>query len=187
MRFKVVVVDLEVSPRVRRWAKWVGIPLAILLGGTALVRAADPHMWSANDVLTATDLNASFKAVTDRVAALEGAKASVKVVMDNSPGPLTTTGKTAMFTSSGGQLLVMVSGSAFDNAGGLLEVAVQLDGNTIGQLAESTNEGGSHRAFPARTFSAMPAAGTHTIGLIGSASTETDTADFFNVTVVETR
>jgi hypothetical protein len=187
MKFKFVVVDMEVSPRVKAWTKWLGGPLVILLGATALVRAADPNMWHQNDVLTANDLNASFKAVTDRLVALEAAKTTVKVVMDDAPGPLGTA-KTAMFTSSGGQLVIVVSGSAFAApTGGQLDVTVQLDGNTIGHLTESANEANSHRAFPARMLTSMPASGTHTIGLVPSAATATDAGDFFNVTIIETR
>jgi hypothetical protein len=187
MKIKFVVVDLEVSPRVKAWTKWLGVPLAILLGTTALVRAADPNVWHQNDVLTASDLNASFKAVTDRLVALEAGKTSVKVVMDDTPGPLGTA-KTAMFASTGGQLVIVVSGSGFAApTGSQLDVVVQLDGAAIGHLTVTTNEPNSHKAFPARMLTAMPAAGAHTIGLVPSAATVTDGGDFFNVTVIETR
>jgi hypothetical protein len=187
MRVKLVVVDLEVSPRVKAWAKWLGLPLAILLGTTAIVRAADPNIWHANDVLTANDLNASFKAVTDRLVALEAAKTSVKIVMDDSAGPLPAAGKTAMFASGGGQLMIVISGSGFAASPTQLDVEVQLDGTPIGHLTVTTNEANSHKSFPARMLTAAPASGTHTIALVPSPATITDGADFFNVTVVETR
>jgi hypothetical protein len=186
MRLKVVVVDLEVSPRARRWAKWMGIPLALVLASTAIVRAADPHSWNAGDPLSAEDLNNSFKAVTDRLATLEARKTTAKLVMDQVAGPLPATGKTAMFASSGGLLLVQVSGSAFAASAVALDLAIQFDGNVVGHLTVTTNEAFSHKAFPTRLFPVTAQAGNHTIGLIPGAATVTD-GDLFSVVVVETQ
>jgi hypothetical protein len=114
-------------------------------------------------------------------------RTTATVVMDNVPGPLGTTGKTMTFMSSGGQVILVVSGSAWSGAASILDVAVQLDGVTIGHLKTYTNEGSSHKAFPARAITVSPlAAGTHTIGLVGGAATvNTDATDWFNVTAVE--
>jgi hypothetical protein len=63
MKLKVVVVDLEVSARTKRWALGIGVPLALLLGGSAIAWAAGLHTWNTGDTLQAADLNANFQAL----------------------------------------------------------------------------------------------------------------------------
>jgi len=71
MKLKVVVVDLEVSPRAKRWALRIGIPLATLVGGATLAWAASVHTWSDGDTLSAADLNANFSALQGEIATLQ--------------------------------------------------------------------------------------------------------------------
>ncbi|MDB4981348.1 MAG: hypothetical protein JWM82_2100 [Myxococcales bacterium] len=49
----------------------VGVPIAVVAGAFALARAAAPHTFADGDVLRASDLNASFAALDQRIAALE--------------------------------------------------------------------------------------------------------------------
>ena len=167
-----------------RW--WI---LTVLLTAPLLALAADvPHMFTAGTVISSTEVNENFKNLSDRVTALENAKTNVTVVMDNVTGALPATGKTAVFTTAGGPLMIIASGMGWQPAsGGTLDVAVQLDGNTIGHLKGFTNETGSHKTLPTKVFQVpAPMAGSHTLGLIASATT-TDTNDYFNVTVIEYR
>ena len=60
MKLKFVVVDLEISPRLRRWTLRLGIPLASLIGGTAIAYAAGLKTWATGDLLSASDLNDNF-------------------------------------------------------------------------------------------------------------------------------
>jgi hypothetical protein len=60
MKLKVVIVDLEIPPRVKRWALRVGIPLGVVLGGGAVAWAAGLVTWTTGTTLTAADLNNNF-------------------------------------------------------------------------------------------------------------------------------
>jgi hypothetical protein len=60
MKLKVVIVDLEIPPHVKRWALRIGIPLAVLLGGSAIAYAAGLVTWTDGQTLKAADLNANF-------------------------------------------------------------------------------------------------------------------------------
>jgi hypothetical protein len=107
------------------------------------------------------------------------------VAMANVPGPLP---KSAAFQSSGGSLLLMVSGSAFrpQNMAGLMTVTVQLDAQNLGDVRAFTNEAYSHRPLVERSFFVSTAGpGTHTINLLAGADTLSDPNDYFNVTVIE--
>ena len=71
MKLQIVVVDLEVSPRVKRLALRLGIPLA-LLGAASVAYAGTVHTWADGDALNASDLNGSFQALQDQITALNG-------------------------------------------------------------------------------------------------------------------
>jgi hypothetical protein len=60
---KVVVVDLEIPPRVKKWGLRLGIPLVILLGAGAAAYAAGLVTWTDGQTLTAADLNNNFTQV----------------------------------------------------------------------------------------------------------------------------
>ncbi|MBW8844285.1 MAG: hypothetical protein JF607_04850 [Burkholderiales bacterium] len=99
-------------------------------------------------------------------------------------GPMTLS---TSFTSNGGTLLVMASGSAFRSSAGRIGFFVQIDSiNRVVALA-FTNESGSHKAIPP-TFTTLTglAAGTHTLALAPvDGNTQSDFNDFFNVVVLE--
>jgi microcystin-dependent protein len=80
MKFKLLVVDFEVPPRIKRWALRLGIPIAILAAAGVAVAVPSLKQWTAGDTLTADDLNNSFQAVSvpaGTIAAWGGAAASV--------------------------------------------------------------------------------------------------------------
>jgi hypothetical protein len=60
MKLKIVVIDLEIPPRTKKWLLRIGIPLAVLLGGGAIAWAATLHTWNTGDTLQASDLNGNF-------------------------------------------------------------------------------------------------------------------------------
>jgi hypothetical protein len=71
MKLRVVVVDLEIPSRVKRWALKVGIPLGVLLGGGAIAWAQSLHVWNTGDTLQATDLNGNFSNLQNQITALQ--------------------------------------------------------------------------------------------------------------------
>src|SRR5690242_18533227 len=59
------------SPRAKRLLLRVGLPIAIVLGGSALAYANVPTVWKSGDTLKAADLNGNFSALDARLTALE--------------------------------------------------------------------------------------------------------------------
>jgi hypothetical protein len=72
MKIKVVVVDLEISPRAKRIALRVGLPL-LVLGIASAAYGSVPITFSAGSTLHAADLNYNFSALDARITALENA------------------------------------------------------------------------------------------------------------------
>lgn len=72
MKLKVVIIDLEIPPRVKKWALRIGIPTVALLGGGALAYAEGLVTWSSGQTLHATDLNDNFTYLQGEIAALQG-------------------------------------------------------------------------------------------------------------------
>jgi hypothetical protein len=61
MKVRVYVIDIEISPRVKKWIIRAGVPLGVLLGGGALAWAANGMtVWNHGDTLQASALNANF-------------------------------------------------------------------------------------------------------------------------------
>jgi C1q domain len=67
MKLKVLIVDLEIPPRVKKWGLRIGIPLALLLGGGAVAWAAGLHTWMTGDALQASDLNGNFAQLQNEI------------------------------------------------------------------------------------------------------------------------
>ena len=97
MKLKVVIVDLEVSPRAKKWCLRAGIPLALLVGGGAIAWASPPHAFSDGQILTAQELNDNFTALDARLTVVEGqvhapsAFRAVRTTAFNTPANATTT------------------------------------------------------------------------------------------------
>ena len=66
MKLKIVIVDLEIPPRAKKWGLRIGIPAAVL-SVAAVALAAPLHVWSNGDTLQATDLNGNFTALQGSV------------------------------------------------------------------------------------------------------------------------
>ena len=167
--------------------KW-WILTALITAPLVAVAAGVPNMFAPNTTISSAQMNANFTNLADRLTALESArKTKTTLVMNNTAGPLGATGKMASFTSSGGPLLVIVSGTAWAAGANSLIVTVQLDGTNLGSLTAYTNEGASHKTLPTRVFSVpAAAAGNHTVGILaGATDVVTDSNDYFSVTVVE--
>jgi hypothetical protein len=169
--------------------------VTLLLSVPLVALAAVPNIFTPGTVISSAQVNANFMALDQRITALENATPpQASVVMSNKPGPLGTTGITGGFQSNGGSLLIIVSATSFSIQGGFLDIAVQLDGKTIGDLITYTNEGQSHRALATRAFwlpvgvtdGGAPPAGAHTLGFLnGNTTTTNDGNDYFSATVVE--
>jgi hypothetical protein len=71
MKLKIVIVDLEIPPRVKRWGVQVGIPV-VALGIAAVAYAGTPlHSWGSAELLTANDLNGNFSNLQGQITALQ--------------------------------------------------------------------------------------------------------------------
>lgn len=165
--------------------KW-WVVTALVTTPLIALAAGVPHTFSSGASISSTQVNANFKDLSDRVTTLENQRPlTATVVFSNEPNGI---GKTRAFTSSGGPLVIIVSGMAHSSVGGTpLDVSVQLDGNTIGHLLGHTNESHSHKTLPTQILRVPSAAsGSHTIGFTaGGAATKTDDNDYFNATVLE--
>jgi hypothetical protein len=105
-------------------------------------------------------------------------------VMDQSNGTLPLT--SAPFSSGGGTLIIIFSGSGFAGGASVIGMSLQIDGTTVGTVRSFTNELNSHKAFTTNILVRSGiAAGNHTIRLVALTGTSTDVNDFFNVTVLE--
>ncbi|MBX3192100.1 MAG: hypothetical protein KF819_34235 [Labilithrix sp.] len=92
------------------------------------------------------------------------------------------------FMSTGGRLVITVSGSGYRAVGGTLGISVLIDGAAVGAVNAFTNEASSHKALPVRSLVVTGiAAGNHTIAIAAQADTLTDLNDYFNATVLEVR
>lgn len=112
-------------------------------------------------------------------------------IFGNKPGALPMSGD---LTTSGGRLLITVSGSAYRAAtAGTLGVDVSIDGIGVGAINGFTNEAASHKTLPSRSFIVQQGVGigvgggVHTLTLSAQPDTVTDANDYFNVTVLELR
>jgi microcystin-dependent protein len=82
MKLKMLIVDLEIPPRVKRWALRIWGFLAVLAGFSAIAYASLPKTWGMGDMLTATDLNNNFAAVQTPPGTIEAYGGSI----DFNPG-----------------------------------------------------------------------------------------------------
>jgi len=69
MKLKMVVVDLELPPALKRWATRVAVGLAIVGGATASYAGA-LTTWTSGQTLTAEDLNKNFDELQKQIAAV---------------------------------------------------------------------------------------------------------------------
>lgn len=91
MKLKMLVVDLEIPWRVKRWALRIGIPVTVLLGGGALAYGSGLTTWSSGETLQAADLNDNFGYLQGEISALQSAPAPSAFA-----GPLNFSGATSL-------------------------------------------------------------------------------------------
>lgn len=75
MKLKMVVVDLELSARSKRWI--AALAMGLLVSAAAIASATPAHVWMDGNVLTAKDLNDTFKALDDQAMTLTAQVAAV--------------------------------------------------------------------------------------------------------------
>jgi hypothetical protein len=112
MKLKMVIVDLEIPPRVKKWGLRIGIP-ALVLSVAAVAFAAPLHTWSTGDTLQASDLNGNFDnlqgqitTLQTEVAALQDAGKPVSAVVAITATVTGTNGGTATATCPAGYTLI---------------------------------------------------------------------------------
>src|SRR5262249_33970703 len=71
MKLKIVIVEVEIPARVKKWAVRIGLPLVILTIA-AVAFAAPLHTWNQGDGLKAVDLNGNFSNLQGQVTTQEG-------------------------------------------------------------------------------------------------------------------
>jgi hypothetical protein len=120
MKIKIMIVDFEIAPRVKRWAIRIGIPIAVVTGGGALAFASLPQ-FKDGDTLTAKSLNDEFLAVSKgqdamdaRVAALEG-QHLVYGVLDASCKFASQSGGISTVNNGPGDCTVVFAASTFSS------------------------------------------------------------------------
>src|SRR5579859_4313451 len=80
MKVKLIIIDLEIPPSVKRWGIRLGIPLAVLIGGSTIAWAAMLHTWNNGDRLNADDLNGNFATLQSEIAALQQSTTALQQV-----------------------------------------------------------------------------------------------------------
>lgn len=90
------------------------------------------------------------------------------------------------FTTHGGTVLLIVSGSCFSTTANLIGVTVTVDGISRGDVKCYSNELSSHKTLPTGQFLITGlSAGSHTLSLSTLPGSGTDGNDIFTVTVME--
>jgi hypothetical protein len=77
MKLKVVVVDLELPPRVKRWGIRLGIPIFMLSVAALAYAAPTWKVWNTGDTLQAADLNGNFSILQGQVHVPSGFRAEL--------------------------------------------------------------------------------------------------------------
>jgi hypothetical protein len=97
MKLKMVIVDLEIPPRVKKWGLRIGVSVGVLTAGAVALAGTPLHVWNTGDTLQAADLNANFsnlqgqiQAFNNVVSALVTATASGCTVSQQTGSWLTT-------------------------------------------------------------------------------------------------
>jgi C1q domain len=96
VKFKVVVVDLELTARTKTIALRAGILAAVLSAAAVAIAAANPlHTWAAGDTLAATDLNGNFSNLAGQITALQAQSHPASAFHANLTSPTTIQSGTA--------------------------------------------------------------------------------------------
>jgi len=71
VKLKVVVIDLDIPPRVKLLAVRIGLPIAVLVLASAIARASVPVSFVAGSPLRSADLNSDFSNLDTRLFVFE--------------------------------------------------------------------------------------------------------------------
>lgn len=71
VKLKVVVIDLDIPPRLKLLAVRIGLPIAALLVASAIARASVPVAFVAGGTLKSADLNSDFSNLDGRLSVFE--------------------------------------------------------------------------------------------------------------------
>lgn len=90
------------------------------------------------------------------------------------------------FSTGGGTVLMMASGSGYTSTIGTISVTLSVDSAAVGTLQLTANEVSSHKAFvPIFIVLSGLAAGTHSLTFAATSGTIVDGNDPYNVTLLE--
>ena len=89
MKIKLIIVDFEISSRVKRWALRIGIPAAVVVGAGALAYASTLPTFTSGEMLQASDLNTMSSAIAALQAQPPGSPPGTVVAF---AGPVVPTG-----------------------------------------------------------------------------------------------
>jgi hypothetical protein len=134
MKLKIVIVDLEIPPHVKKWTLRLGLPLALLIAG-GVAYADLPHpSWKDGDTLNAADLTNNFQYLQREIAGDGGVQAQISSLANTIQGDQVT------FSAF---LVVSPSGVT---AGGVTWISA----------ASRTNTGAVHLSLAVGAFSGAP-------------------------------
>ncbi|HEX6243888.1 MAG TPA: hypothetical protein VFZ61_23395 [Polyangiales bacterium] len=114
MKLKVVVIDLEMSPALKRWL--LGGAAALIGTGATLAYAAPAHVWSNGDTLTAEHLNAAFGDLDARLAKLDGRVGAIESIAAQSRSAFLATRSDAQDVPHGNDTTLILGQEYFDDS-----------------------------------------------------------------------
>jgi hypothetical protein len=112
MKFKMLIVDLEMPRSVRKWALPIGIATSVLLGGGVAAAAAGLVTFSDGQPLHSADLNTNFNYLQSEISALQNSTPANDTMANLQLISATVTGAnggTATTSCPSGYNLVMAS------------------------------------------------------------------------------
>ena len=158
----------------------------VLVGGVYAADLTVPHTFYPGTAAKSSEINENFGTIYSEVNTLKRQSSSLSVTqaMDMVRGSLPVRGT---FSSNGGQLMVIASGSGWGcPAGGYIGMSISIDGTEHGYAKSYTNEAASHKAFVMNPLVVgVIGAGNHTVMLSSWNGTCTNEGDFYSVTIVE--
>jgi hypothetical protein len=114
VKLKVVVIDLEMPPALKR-RLWLGATV-LTLACASLVYAAPAHVWSNGDALTAEHLNAAFGDLDTRLTKVEGRLGSIEAAAMQPRSAFLATRSDSQDIPSGADTVLVLGQESFDDS-----------------------------------------------------------------------